>query len=312
MPQNVTFDSGDTSKSFTFTAAHDTVDDDGELVNLSFGATLPDGVTAGTPATSAVTITDDDVPSVTVSFGSAAYTVAESDDPDTTDVTENTVEVTVTLSADPERTVVIPIEKTNQGGATTADYSGVPQNVTFDSGDTSKSFTFTAAHDTVDDDGESVRLSFGATLPTGVTAGTPATSAVTITDDDVPSVTVSFGSAAYTVAESDDSDTTDVTENTVEVTVTLDADPERTVVIPIEKTNQGGATTADYSGVPQNVTFDSGDTSKSFTFTAAHDTVDDDGESVRLSFGATLPTGVTAGTPATSAVTITDDDAPSP
>ena len=58
----------------------------------------------------------------------------------------------------------------------------MPQNVTFDSGDTSKTFTFTAAHDTVDDDGESVRLSFGATLPTGVTAGTPATSAVTITD----------------------------------------------------------------------------------------------------------------------------------
>ena len=311
VPQNVTFDSGDTSKSFTFTAAHDTVDDDGESVKLSFGATLPDGVSAGTTATSAVTITDDDVPSVTVSFGSTAYTVAESDDPDTTDVTENTVEVTVALDADPERTVIIPIEKTNQGGATTADYSGVPQNVTFDSGDTSKSFTFTAAHDTVDDDDESVKLSFGATLPTGVSAGTPATSTVTITDDDVPSVTVSFGSAAYTVAESDDSDTTNVTENTVEVTVTLSADPERTVVIPIEKTNQGGATTADYSGVPQNVTFDSGDTSKSFTFTAAHDTVDDDGESVKLSFGATLPDGVSAGTPATSTVTITDDDVPS-
>ena len=311
VPQNVTFDSGDTSKSFTFTAAHDTVDDDGESVQAELRATLPDGVSAGTPATSAVTITDDDVPSVTVSFGSAAYTAAESDDSDTTDVTENTVEVTVTLSADPERTVGIPIEKTNQDGATTADYSGVPPSVTFDSGDTSKSFTFTAAHDTVDDDGESVNLSFGATLPTGVTAGTPATSAVTITDDDVPSVTVSFGSAAYTVAESDDSDTTEVTENTVEVTVTLSADPERTVVIPIEKTNQDGATTADYSGVPQNVTFDSGDTSKSFTFTAAHDTDDDDGESVKLSFGATLPTGVTAGTPATSAVTITDDDVPS-
>ena len=309
VPQNVTFDSGDTSKSFTFTSAHDTVDDDNESVLLAFG-TLPDGVSPGTPATTAVTITDDDVPSVTVSFGSAVYTVAESDDPDTTDVTENTVEVTITLSADPERTVVIPIEKDNQGGATTADYSGVPQNVTFDSGDTSKSFTFTAAHDTVDDDGESVNLSFAATLPTGVTAGTPATSAVSITDDDVPSVTVSFGSAAYTVAESDDSDTTNVTENTVEVTVTLSADPERTVVIPIEKTNQGGASDSDYSGVPQNVTFDSGETSKSFTFTAAHDTVDDDGESVKLSFGATLPDGVSAGTPNQATVSITDDDVP--
>ena len=310
VPQNVTFDSGDTSKSFTFTAETDTVDDDGESVKLSFGATLPDGVTAGTTDEATVTITDDDVPSVTVSFGSAAYTVAESDDSDTTNVTENTVEVTVTLSADPERTVVIPIEKTNQNGATTADYSGVPQNVTFDSGDTSKSFTFTAETDTVDDDGESVKLSFGATLPDGVTAGTTDEATVTITDDDVPSVTVSFGAAAYTVAESDDSDTTDVTENTVEVTVTLSADPERTVVIPIEKANQG-ATTADYSGVPQNVTFDSGESSKSFTFTAAHDTVDDDGESVLLSFGSSLPAGVSAGTPATSAVTITDDDVPS-
>ena len=73
--------------------------------------------------------------------------------------------MTVTLSADPERTVIIPMEKANQDGATTADYSGVPQSVTFGSGDTSKSFTFTAAHDTVDDDGESVKLSFGATLP---------------------------------------------------------------------------------------------------------------------------------------------------
>ena len=86
-----------------------------------------------------------------------------------------------------------------------------------------------------------------------MSAGTPATSTVTITDDDVPSVTVSFGSAAYTVAESDDSDTPDVTENTVEVTVTLSADPERTVVIPISKTNEGGATSDDYSGVPPNV-----------------------------------------------------------
>ena len=315
MPQNVTFDSGDTSKSFTFTAEADAIDDDGESVLLSFGATLPDGVSAGTPTTSAVTITDDDVPSVTVSFGSDAYTVAEG----------GTQQVTVTLSADPEHTVVIPIEAANQGGASGSDYSGVPQSVTFDSGDTSKTFTFTAAHDTVDDDGESVLLSFGATLPDGVSAGTPATSAVTITDDDVPAVTVSFGAASYTVAEG----------SSRTVTVTLDADPKRTVVIPIEAANEGWATSADYSGVPQtvtsvilsiepanegratsadysgvpqNVTFGSGDTEKTFVFTAETDTVDDDGESVLLSFGAKLPDGVSAGTPATSTVTITDDD----
>ena len=120
------------------------------------------------------------MPAVTVSFGQSAYTVAEG----------SSRTVTVELSADPERTVVIPIETTDQGGATAADYSGVPGSVTFTSGDTSRTFTFEATQDEVDDDDESVRLSFGASLPADVTAGTPGTSIVTITDDDVPAVTV--------------------------------------------------------------------------------------------------------------------------
>ena len=303
VPESVTFDSGDTEKTFVFTAETDAVDDDGESVKLSFGTlpTTPVTVTAGTTDEATVTITDDDVPSVTVSFGSAAYTVAESDDSDTTGVTENTVEVTVTLSADPERTVVIPIETANQGGATSADYSGVPESVTFDSGDTSKSFTFTAAHDTVDDDSESVKLSFGATLPDGVSAGTPATSTVSITDDDDPQVTVAFGQSAYSAAEG----------SIVTVEVTLSADPERNVSIPIEKTNQGGATAADYSGVPESVTFDSGETQKSFVFTAETDTDDDHGESVRLSFNTMPDARVSEGSPSEAMVSIRQGSTPS-
>ena len=52
------------------------------------------------------------------------------------------------LSADPERTVTIPISRANQGGASNGDYSGVPANVTFNSGDTEKTFTFSATDDT--------------------------------------------------------------------------------------------------------------------------------------------------------------------
>ena len=235
-----------------------------------------------------VSINDDDVPSVTVSFGSAAYTVAEG----------GTVEVTVTLDPDPGRMVTIPITKANQGTASDADYSGVPANVVFNSGETEKSITFSATQDTIDDDGESVRLAFGSPLPTDVTAASPQEAVVSINDDDVPSVTVSFGSAAYTVAEG----------GTVEVTVTLDPDPGRMVTIPITKANQGTASDADYSGVPANVVFNSGETEKSITFSATQDTIDDDGESVRLAFGA-MPDGVSAGTPTETTVTITDDDA---
>ena len=78
VPASVVFNSGETEKSITFAATDDTVDDDGESVQLGFGV-LPTGVSTGGTPTSTVTITDNDDPAVTVSFGSATYTVAEGD-----------------------------------------------------------------------------------------------------------------------------------------------------------------------------------------------------------------------------------------
>ena len=75
-----------------------------------------------------------------------------------------------------------------------------------------------------------MKLSFG-TLPTGVSAGSPATATVNITDDDVPTVTVRYEQASYTVGEG----------SSVVIKVILSADPERSVTIPINKANQGGA-----------------------------------------------------------------------
>ena len=45
-----------------------------------------------------------------------------------------------------------------------------PQEVTFNAGETEKSFTFAATQDDIDDDGESVKLGFDSPLPAGVTA----------------------------------------------------------------------------------------------------------------------------------------------
>ena len=123
----------------------------------------------------------------------------------------------------------------------------MPANVVFNSPDTEKSFTFSATADDDNDDGESVKLGFGNSLPTGVSAGTTNEATISITDDDVPSVTVSFEQGSYTVAEG----------SSVTVKVKLDADPERTVTIPLTKANQDGASSADYSGVPANVVFNS-------------------------------------------------------
>ena len=188
-------------------------------VTLAHAVTGTEEYQLVTAADVIVTIDEDDPVPVSVSFEQATYTVAEG----------SSVQVKVTLDADPERTVTIPIVKTDQGGATSDDYSSVPTTVTFTSGETEQTFTFTAASDDVDDDDESVRLGFGATLPTGVSAGDPNEATVSITDDDVPSVSVSFEQATYTVAEG----------SSVQVKVTLDADPERTVIIPLTATGPG-------------------------------------------------------------------------
>ena len=236
-----------------------------------------------------VSITDDDDPEVTVSFEADAYSVAEG----------GSAGVKVTLSADPERNVTIPIVTMGQGGVSSTDYSGVPSGVTFVSGETEKTITFMATLDTLDDDGESVKLAFGTMPDERVNPGTPDETTIDILDDDDPQVTVSFEMSAYSANEG----------GTVDVTVTLSANPERTVVIPITKTEQG-ATTADYSGVPDNVTFNSGEMSQSFTFTAVDDTLDDDDESVKLAFGAMPDARVNPGTPDEATVSITDDDDP--
>ena len=262
----LTFPAGEIVQRLTVTINNDTVDEEEEE---TFTVTLSNAVHAMIGDASATgTITDDDVPTVSVSFEQATYTAAEG----------SNVTVKVILDADPERTVTIPITKANQDGASNDDYSIVPSSVVFASGDTEQTITFAATADDVDDDGESVKLGFGA-MPTGVTASGTTEATVSITDDDaialpLTAVQVSFGGSTFAVAEG----------SSVEVTINLSADPERTVTIPLTTTLLDGASAADYSGVPASVTFNSGDTQKTFTFSATQDSVQDAGESVRLTF----------------------------
>ena len=170
---------------------------------------LPDGVSVGTPAETTVSITDDDVPSVEVSFEQNSYTVAEG----------STVTVKVRLSAEPERTVDITLVPANQGDTSDADYSLSATSLTFGPADTwRRPSPSTATDDAEDDDGESVKLTF-VNLPAGVSVGTPAQTTVSITDDDLPSVKVSFELATPTPSRKADASTVDKRENEVTVKV---------------------------------------------------------------------------------------------
>ena len=269
---------------------HDSVDDDGESVKLTFGA-LPDGVTEGSVPKTVVSINDDDAPSsLTVNFEASTYTVTEG----------STVEVVLTLDDDPERTVTIPLSWSNEDGASDSDHNGVPTDVIFNAGEISKSFEFSAVSDRIGDQGETVSIKLRAP-PSGVTKGTTSETVVTIEDvAPLGSTTVSFGADTYGVSEG--SFTT--------ITVVMSHAPGSDATIPIMATNQGDTSNSDYLLSATSVIFGPTETSKTFTFTATQDSVDDDEESVKLTFGSQLPAGVSRGSVPETTVSINDDDDP--
>ena len=292
VPETLTINSGGTRQSFTFAATQDDREEGIEMLKLGFGP-LPAGVSPGTTDESTVLITDgsegeesEDL-TLTVRFKRETYAVTEG----------RSVTVKVKLSADPGRTVTIPILTAHQPGATAADYSGVPPNVTFNSGTTEATFSVSATADTVDESFEVVRLSFG-TLPDGVQEGDIDETNVRIQD----TVRVTFLAGSYIATEGG---------KHAQVSVSLNhLAPER-ISIPLNALGGNGATSADWSGVPEEIVFKTGDQHKTFAVTAIEDPEHDSNELVHLSF-ATLPVGAAAGDLDTATVVLMSTEIPAP
>ena len=113
---------------------------------------------------------------VAVSFGAATASITEG----------GSAAVTLTLGEAPATgvTVTVPITATRGAGLAATEYSGVPANVTFAAGETSKSFTVAVADDTLDEPDEELTLELG-TLPDGYVPGTNGEIVITVVDDDV-------------------------------------------------------------------------------------------------------------------------------
>ena len=213
----------------------------------------------------------------------------------TSSVTEGgTVTVKVILSADPERTVTIPIEPAHQGGATTSDYSLDATAVAISSGNMEGTVVFSATQDRIDDGGESVTLSFG-TLPAGVTAGSPDEMTVSITDNDTAGVTVS--ETSLTVTEDDTTGDT--------YTVVLGSQPTANVTIGIS-----GQSGTDVATTPTPLTFTpvNWETAQTVTVTAGDD-ADLTNDMVTLTHAATSSDGDYSGIAIADVdVTVNDND----
>ena len=217
-----------------------------------------------------------------LSFGQATYSVGESDE----------VAITVGLNADPLRTVKVPLAVTTLGGASQADFAGVPASITFNAGDTEKTFRFTATQDLIDDDGESVSIGLPDTLPNIIKSGSTPAAKVTIIDDDTAALVMS--PTDFTVAEN----------GSAAFTVKLATEPTDTVTVAVRPDLPAAATAS-----PPTLTFTVGDWHRAKTVTVfGVDDADASDESVSVSL---RPTGGGyLGVDGTVYVTVDDDDTP--
>ena len=145
-------------------------------------------------------------PDITVSFEAAQYTATEGG---------SGVEVTVSLSEQPRRPIVIPLMA---AGATARDYALSSTELHFAANVTTQSFTVTAVDDGVDEDAETLLLAFGSPLPRNVTAG----SAATITLEDNDTATGSPRILAVQLTSDPGADTTYAAGDEIEVMVSFD------------------------------------------------------------------------------------------
>ena len=189
----ITVPAGDLSQTFDITLVDDGVDEPDETIVIEWIRNSNDDATPDF-ITFTGTITDNDTAdnNPTVRFGASSYTAIEG--------VAGAV-VTVELFPAAARAVTILVTATPQGGASSADYSGVPGRVTFAAGETEQSFTVRATEDSADDDGESVQLGFGR-LPSGVALGSPATATVAlVAGSGVSTWFLFFEESSYTATE---------------------------------------------------------------------------------------------------------------
>ena len=293
--------SGTTSSTVTFATAttttatlevateNDTTVETSSVVTATVGAGML--YTVGTPASAAVTVHDDDREVVTVGFGQASYEVDEG----------ATVEVTVALDRWPVRPVTIPVVRTDGTGATAADLTGAPANVTIGANERSASFTVTAADDALIEDDETVTFSFGEELPDGVrvVSGSATTTAeVVITDDDeappdTPVVTIAAGASP-------------VTEGTAaEFTLTRTA-PGMELTVTVAVTEDGDVISG--TATSTTVAFAEGAATATLTVATEDDAADETDSVVTATVAA--GTGYAVGSPEFATVTVQDDDLP--
>lgn len=223
----------------------------------------------------------------TVQFDSADYFVSEA---------AGTATITVTLSVVSQEKVQVNYATSDDTATAGADYLSASGTLTFSPGEMSKTFTVTILNDTLVEGSERVSLSLS--NPTGgYGLGSPSVSNLTILDDDTSPVTVQFSATAFSVSE---------TAAAATITVTLSGSSAQQVTVDYATSDGTAVAPDDYESTTGTLTFNLGETSKTFSVPIVNDPFVEGNETV----GLTLSNAVNAslGSPSSATLTIVDND----
>ena len=304
IPENTLSHTG----AFNLTPTQDTVDEPGEMVNIS-GATTAAGFTV---TGAEIEITDDDSsPAVTLSL--SRNLIREADDSATIDIEEHKTTVTASLSHASSVATTVMIWVDPDTPATSSDYSiSSNKELTIAAGSTSSTgeVTITAVNNDVDDLDKTVTVKGNVRNDLGVTS--PDNLSLTIADDDEAGVARAGGSSPTTLTLTVSPDTVSEGAGATKITVTATLDGgTRDAATPVavivgSGTAISGTDFATVTGftitIPENTASHTG----TFSLDPIQDTVDEPDETAQVN-GTTTVSGISV---TGTTVEITDDDAP--
>ncbi len=247
VPATVNFGPEQTSVTVPLTAVNDDFADDDQFVTITASA---DGFDDGTDT---VIITDDEVPTLTVSISPAS-------------ISENngTATVTITRNTDPSFSDFIDLFSDDESEAT------VPATATFNPGETTTTVTLTAVDDNDVDGTQTVTITAsGEIFP-------DATDTVDVTDDEVAALTVSVDPATISENGGTSAATVTITRNTgffdnLEVSLSSDDTSEATLPATVSFGPEQSSATVPLAAIDDAIA----DGTQTVTITASADGFED-------------------------------------
>ncbi len=288
----LTFIPGDVGEFFYVEINNDSIDELDETVNLTLSNPSDNallGPSSSHPSTATLTIVDDDI--VNVEFSQADYSITE---PETG---QTNATVTVELSGPAASNVTVNYSTSNGSATAGDDYTSTSGQLTFYSGQISKTFDVPILSDSEVDGGETIDLSLDS--PTNAELGIQQTATITIQDSSPNQPEVLFSQADYQRSEG---------IGTTTIEVVLSEQSSQTVTVDYATSDNTAFAESDYDAASGTVTFAPGSTSETFDLTLIDDSEVESNEIINLTLS--NANNAILGSPYTATVSINDNDTP--